>query len=203
VTVVYAPKSLSVPAQLMGEMFWPSDVRIVKRVPGANDGISVFVTSSFDGTLTVPQVEQQPQQTLQKNVDYDAAAWRAFDKKTPLHLEMPTAWSPGFTYDEFRSYRVKTTHGRRSPAAVAVVSTPSGGYWSIQALRWQDPPAIANPNSTQVLGGTKYMYFYQADHLHMVAWKRNGTLYWMINSLDNELSNDLMMGLATSFTPVK
>jgi LCP family protein required for cell wall assembly len=203
VTVVYAPKSLAVPAQLIGEMFWPSDVRIVDRVPGMRDGISVFVTSSFDGTITVPQAEQQPQQTLQTNQRYDAAAWRAFAKTTPLHLEMPTAWSPGFTYDQFRSYRVKTTHGRRSPAAVAVVSTPSGGYWSIQTLRWLDPPAIANPNATQVVDGTAYMLFYQADHLHMVAWKRNGTLYWIINSLDNELSNDLMMGLATSFKPVK
>jgi len=203
VTVVYAPKSLAIPAQLIGGMFWPSDVRLVDRAPGMSDGISVFVTSSFDGTITVPQAEQQPQQALQKNQDYDAAAWRTFAKKTPLHLEMPTAWSPGFTYDQFRSYGVKTTHGRHSPAAVAVVKTPSGGYWSIQTLRWLDPPAIANPNSTQVLDGTQYMLFYQADHLHMVAWKRDGTLYWVINTLDNELSNDLMMGLATSFKPVK
>jgi polyisoprenyl-teichoic acid--peptidoglycan teichoic acid transferase len=203
VTVVYAPKSLSVPAQMIGEMFWPSDVRIVKRQPGVSDGISVFVTSSFDGTIVVPKAEQQPQQTLQKNVSYDAASWQTLAKKTPLHLEMPTAWSPGFTYDQFRSYGVKTTHGRRSPAAVAVVSTPSGGYWSIQTLRWMDPPAIAHPNATQTIGGTAYMLFFQADHLHMVAWKRNGTLYWIINTLDNELSNDLMMGLATSFKPVK
>ena len=203
VTVVYAPKSLAVPAQLIGEMFWPSDVRLVDRVPGVSDGISVFVTSSFDGTITVPTEQQQPQQALEKNQRYDAAAWRTFAKKTPLHLEMPTAWSPGFTYDQFRAYGVKTTRGRRSPAAVAVVRTPSGGYWSIQALRWLNPPAIASPNSTQILGGTEYMLFYQADHLHMVAWKRNGTLYWIINSLDNELSNDLMMGLATSFKPAK
>jgi polyisoprenyl-teichoic acid--peptidoglycan teichoic acid transferase len=203
VTVVYAPKSLAVPAQLIGSMFWPSDVRIVDRTPGTKDGISVFVTSSFDGTITVPQAEQQPQQTLQTNQNYDAAAWRTFAGKTPLQLEMPTAWSPGFTYDQFRSYHLKTTHGRRSPATVAVVKTPSGGFWSIQTLRWLDPPAIDNPNSTQVLDGTAYMLFYQADHLHMVAWKRNGTLYWVVNTLDNELSNNLMMGLATSFKPVK
>jgi len=203
VTVVYAPKSLSAPAQLIAEMFWPSDVRLVDRAPGAADGIGVFVTSSFDGILAVPLDAPQPRQTLQKNQRYDAAAWKAFAAKTPLHLEMPTAWSPGFAYDEFRAYGVKTTEGRRSAAAVAVVSTPIGGYWSIQAMRWMDPPAIQNPNSTRVIAGQKYMLFYQADHLHMVAWKRNGTLYWVLNTLDNQLSNDLMMGLATSFKPVK
>ncbi len=203
VTIVYAPKSLSAPAQLIGEMFWPSDVRLVDRAPGVADGISVFVTSSFGGTLAVPQDAQQPQQTLQKDQRYDAAAWKAFAAKTPLHLEMPTAWSPGFTYDEFRAYGIKTTDGKRSAAAVAVVATPMGGYWSIQAMRWMDPPAIQNPNSTQVVAGQEYMLFYQADHLHMVAWKRHGTLYWVLNTLDNQLSNDLMMGLATSFKPVK
>jgi hypothetical protein len=86
---------------------------------------------------------------------------------------------------------------------VAVVATPTGGYWSIQTMRWMDPPAIQHPNSTQLIDGQKYMLFFQADHLHMVAWKRNGTLYWVLNTLDNELTNDLMMGLATSFKPVK
>jgi hypothetical protein len=47
------------------------------------------------------------------------------------------------------------------------------------------------------------MLFYQSDHLHMVAWKERGTLYWVLNTLDNQLSNDLMMGIAKSCTPVK
>ena len=203
VTVVYAPKSLSAPAQLVGDMFWPSDVRLVDRAPGVADGISVFVTSSFDGTLAVPKSAAQPEQTLQKNQNYDAESWKALDAKSPLHLEMPTAWSPGFTYDQFRAYGIENTEGKRTAATVAVVATPLGGYWSIQEMRWLDPPAIQNPNSTQTVAGQDYMLFYQADHLHMVAWKRNGTLFWVINTLDNQLSNDLMMGLATSFKPVK
>ena len=184
-------------------MFWPSDVRLLDRAPGVAEGISVFVASSFNGILTLPQDSQQPQQTLQKNQRYDAAAWTAFAPTTPLRLEMPTAWSPKFTYDQFRAYRIKTTKGKSSAAAVAVVHTHTGGYWDIQTLRWMDPPAIQNPNSTLVVAGQQYMLFYQADHLHMVAWKRHGTLYWVLNTLDNELSNDLMMGLATSFKPVK
>jgi hypothetical protein len=37
----------------------------------------------------------------------------------------------------------------------------------------------------------------------MVAWKRKNTLYWVQNSLHNDLSNDLMLGLATSFKRVQ
>jgi LCP family protein required for cell wall assembly len=203
VTAVYAPKSLQAQANAIGAMMWPSDVRIVKRTPGTSDGISVFVASSFDGTIEIPTAVMQQQQTLEKNQKVDWATWQQYDKKTPLKLEAPTAWSSGFTYDEWRNYSIETTDGKRSPASVAVVQTSQYGFWSIQAMRWQDPPAIQNPNSTQTIDGRKFMLFYQGDHLHMVAWKEHGTLYWVLNTLDNQLSNDLMLGLAASCEPVK
>jgi LCP family protein required for cell wall assembly len=203
VTAVYAPKSLEAHAKLIGEMLWPSDVRFVERAPGANDGISVFVASSFDGTLELPEEDAAAQQTLEEGQKYDWATWQATDAKTPLKLQAPTAWSAGMVYDEFRNYSIETTEGKRSAASVAVVRTPLSAYWSIQAMRWQDPPAIENPDSTESVRGRKYLLFYQGNHLHMVAWRQHGTLYWVLNTLDNELSNDFMMGIATSCRPVK
>jgi LCP family protein required for cell wall assembly len=203
VTAVYAPKSLETQAKQIGAMLWPSDVRIVARAPGSADGITVFVASSFDGTIEVPQNAVQVHQTLEKNQKVEWSSWQELDKRTPLRLEAPTAWSSGFTYDQFRNYSVETTEGKRTAASVAVVQTSQYGYWSVQAMRWTDPPAIQNPNSTQTIAGRKYLLFYQGDHLHMIAWKEHGTLYWIINTLDNQLSNDLMMGLATSCKPVK
>jgi hypothetical protein len=202
VTAVYAPKDLQAQAKAIAAMLWPSDVRIVKRTPGSNDGISVFVASSFDGTIEIPQEVVQQQQTLVKNQKVDWATWQQYDQKTPLRLEAPTAWSSGFTYDEWRNYSLETTGGKHSAASVAVVQTSQYGFWSIQAMRWQDPPAIQNPNTTQTIGGRKFMLFYQGDHLHMVAWREHGTLYWVLNTLDNQLPNDLMLGLAASCKPV-
>ena len=203
VTAVYATRSLESQAKTIAAMMWPSDVRIVERTPGTSDGISVFVASSFDGTIEVPQEVVQEQQTLEKNQKADWASWQEFDKQTPLRLEAPTAWSSGFTYDQWRNYSIETTEGKHSAASVAVVQTSQYGYWSIQAMRWQDPPAIKNPDSKQTIGGRKFMLFYQGDHLHMVAWKEHATLYWVLNTLDNQLSNDLMLGLAASCKPVK
>jgi LCP family protein required for cell wall assembly len=203
VTAVYAPKNLEAQAKAIAAMMWPSDVRIVKRVPGSLDGISVFVASSFDGAIVVSEEVVQEQQTLDKNQKVDWATWQEYDKQTPLKLEAPTAWSSGFTYDQWRNYSIETTDGKHSAASVAVVQTSQYGYWSIQAMRWQDPPAIQNPSGTQTIGGRKFMLFYQGDHLHMVAWKERGTLYWVLNTLDNQLSNDLMLGLAASCKPVK
>ncbi len=202
VTAVYAPKDLQAQAKAIAAMLWPSDVRIVKRTPGSVDGISVFVASSFDGTIEIPLEVVQQQQTLEKNQKVDWTTWQQYDQQTPLRLEAPTAWSYGFTYDEWRNYSLETTEGKHSAASVAVVRTSQYGFWSIQAMRWRDPPAIQNPNTTQTIGGRKFMLFYQSDHLHMVAWREHGTLYWVLNTLDNQLSNDLMLGLAASCKPV-
>jgi len=203
VTAIYAPERLAAQAKLIGELLSPADVRIVERAPGTYDGISVFVASSFDGVIDVPEEQVQAQLKLEKNQKYNWETWRSVDQETPLRLQAPTAWLPGMTYDEFRNYFIETTKGKRSSASVAVIRTPLSGYWSIQAMRWQNPPAIANPGATRTIRGRKYMLFYQGDHLHMVAWKERGTLYWVLNTLDNELSNDVMMGIATSCKPVK
>ncbi|MFA4965283.1 MAG: LCP family protein, partial [Thermoleophilia bacterium] len=202
VTLVYAPPGLATQAEELAAMFTPSDVVLVDRAPGGSGGISVFVTSSFGGTLILPEKTVEPQQTLEQDVRYDAAAWAESATKTPLPLEMPTAWSPGFSYDEFRTYRIKTPTGT-SAAAVAVARTPSGGYWSIQTLHWARPPAITDPDAAKTVKGTKYLLFYEGDRLHMVAWSRNGTLYWVLNTLDDEISSDVLLGLATSFAPVE
>ena len=49
----------------------------------------------------------------------------------------------------------------------------------------------------------RYLQFYNGDQLHMVAWQIRRHLIWVSNTLDNEISNDAMMALATSFTRVK
>jgi LCP family protein required for cell wall assembly len=203
VTGVYTTKGMETQAKVIAAMLHPSEVHIVERTRGLKDGVTVFVASSFDGTIDVPEEVVQEQQTLEKNVKSDWTTWQEYDAQTPLKLQAPTAWSYGFSYDQWRNYSIETTEGKKSAASVAVVRTSQYGYWSIQAMRWQNPPAIQNPDSTQTIKGRKYMLFYQGGDLHMAAWKERGTLYWVLNTLDNQLSNDLMLGLATSCKPVK
>jgi hypothetical protein len=203
VTGVYASEGLESQARAIAAMLAPSDVRIVPRTQGTSEGVTVFVASSFDGTLEIPEEAVEAQQTLVPDQEVEWATWQGFDAETPLRLQAPTAWSSGFTYDQFRDYTITTTEGKNSRAFVAVVRTAQSGYWSIQAMRWMDPPAIRNPSARQRIGGRTYLLFYQGEQLHMVAWKERGTLYWVLNTLDNQLSNELLMGLATSCKPVK
>ena len=203
VTAVYAPPDLEAQAQAVADLLQPAEVRVVGRGPLAVDGLTVYVASSFDGTVAPPAGDESPAQVLLDGQDYEADAWAQWDLETPVRLERPRAWVPGFVYEQFRAYKVPTTDGRQRAAAVAVVRTPAGGYWTIQAMRWLDPPAVARPTTVKRVGGRRLLLFYQGSRLERVAWKRHGTLYWVQNTLDLELSNEVMLGLAASFTPAR
>jgi polyisoprenyl-teichoic acid--peptidoglycan teichoic acid transferase len=153
-TAVYAPKGLRTQATLLGEMLWPADVRVVRRAPGVGDGITVFLGSSFHGAIVVPRGDGRGSGgSLLADGRVGWAAWRALDRKSPLRLQAPTAWASGSTWIQFRRYTLKDTSGRRLAAAVAVAETQQCGYWSVQAMRWTDPPAVKDPTATQTIGG--------------------------------------------------
>ena len=115
---------------------------------------------------------------------------------------MPAVWSASLSYEQFRSYHVKVgSHHVR--AAVVVGTTPQGGYWDIQALKWTDPPILADPDAVKTIDGRSYSLYYDDASLHLVAWRRGGTVYWLSNTLDDELPNSLMLALATSCSLVR
>ena len=199
-TIIYAPPDLASHARTLSTMFSPAEVRTVDRAPGTADGISIFLGSSFDGAIDQPaQSGAQQEKTILHDQPYDVASWQAADARTDLNLQMPLDWAPGLGYEELRTYDLAKPDGTRVPAMVAVGTTPSGGYFDIQVMRWTYPPAIAHPSGTQTIKRVKYLLFYQGADLHMVAWHKGPNTYWVMNSFDNELSNELMMALATSF----
>ena len=125
------------------------------------------------------------------------AAWRALQHSSRLPLFMPARLPGGLGYDQFRAYRVPTGSGEAA-AAVAVGTSPLGGYWDVQAIAWTSAPILASPDTTVTRGGRSYSLYYDGARLHMVAWHVGRVAYWVVNTLDDELSNPTMLALATS-----
>ena len=107
----------------------------------------------------------------------------------------------GADYDQYRAYAVTTTSGGRAAAAV-VTGTCGWGYWGVQAMRWSDPPAVADPNRELHADGRTYLLFTQSGRLHLVAWRENGAVYWVVNTLSNDVPDAVLLGLARSCQPV-
>ena len=202
-TLIYATQAYVGNARKIATMLPPSRVVTVARAPGVQGGVAVVLGASYSGTLVLPQ-KAAAGPTVLTHVSQDTAQWQQISHTTKLVLRMPTSWLPGYSYDwaMSRAYTIPTGHGNRG-AAVVVGTTTSGGYWHIEETRWTDPPAVASPDVARTVKGVRYLQFYNGTQLHMVAWKTGGTLIWVSNTLDNEISNDAMMALATSFVRVK
>ena len=201
-TVSASSAGVSVARGLAG-LLAPAQLKLAAGQSVATGHVFVTVGSSFSGQLAVPAASPSGQspQAVVSNAPHDAAQWQALRHQTPIALAMPTAWSPGLGYDQFRAYRCKTGHGT-VPAAVVVGTTPQGGYWDVQALRWTNPPILASPDTIKTIGAHSYSLYYDGAKLRMVAWRVGGTAYWVSNTLDEELSNPLMLALATSCAAV-
>jgi LCP family protein required for cell wall assembly len=202
-TLIYATQGFAGNARGIAAMLPPSRVVTVPRAPGVQTGVTVVLGAAYTGALVLPQ-KTPAGPAIVYHSPQDAAQWSQLAQKTRVKVRMPTAWVPGYSYDwaMSRTYTIPSGHGNAA-AMVVVGTTTSGGNWHIEETRWTDPPAIASPDSVRTISGVRYLKFYNGTQLHMVAWKTAGNLYWISNTLDNELGNDTMMALATSFTRVK
>jgi LCP family protein required for cell wall assembly len=200
-TLTCDPASLTV-ARRLAVLLAPAHVQqLGSSAPSGR--VTVTVGSSFSGRLASPQsASTSTSQLGLSKTTYDLGEWQALRRQSGLTLFAPTVWSASLGYDQFRAYRV-TVGSHHVRAAVVVGTTPQGGFWDIQALKWTDPPILADPDAVRTIGGRSYSLYYDDANLHLVAWRQGGTVYWVSNTLDDELSNSLMLALATSCSPVQ
>ena len=166
--------------------------------------ITVTLGSGFTGRLAPTSTPGSGQRAsiAAGASPHDASQWRALQRQTSLTLLAPSSWSASLGYDQFRAYTARTPSGS-AKAAVVVGTTPQGGYWDVQAIAWSDPPILASPDATRKIAGRSYLLFYDGAKLRMVAWREGKTSYWVSNTLDEELTNRVVLALATSSVPVR
>ena len=204
-SVVYSSSGLAPQADRVARLLKGAPVKVVPRGPGVYDGITVIVGSSFSGTVVTPESTSTatPAPTLVYHTRPSLPEWRALARQTHMRLYMPTTWASEYGFAQFRAYTTPKGRGGKAAAAVVVGTTPQGGYFDIQELRWASPPATARPDQQRTIGGRKYLLFYNGKKLHMVAWRIRASTYWVNNTLDDQIPNSTLLAIATSFTRVR
>jgi LCP family protein required for cell wall assembly len=102
-----------------------------------------------------------------------------------------------------RSYELRDQVNRLHHAYVIVWQQNTlGGYYDFEGSDWKKPPLISHPSETRQIGNTEYMIFADGSHIHTVAWRRGEVLYWLTNTLLEDLSNEQMLAVARSARPL-
>jgi hypothetical protein len=92
-------------------------------------------------------------------------------------------------------------HGYNSLYATFQMPGISGAWWGIQETGFADAPILQNPPTTRRLDDRTYRFYFNGPHLHMVAFAYRDRVYWVINTLLDDLTNPEMVAIARSMKP--
>lgn len=118
----------------------------------------------------------------------------------PLYPSLQTGPA---TQEMVRAYPLRNQQNIKHHAYVVVFKeNDDGGYYDFEGMDWTNPPLFANAR-VQVIGGRSYELVDDGSHIHVIGWRESGALYWVTNTLLEELSNAQMLALAKSAQPLK
>jgi LCP family protein required for cell wall assembly len=182
---------------------------IVPSVASLANGAMVVAAlgQTFDGTLPpiVPKVEvptvQPPRVTT--NPGLTSANLRGLQSRFPFRLEVPSRVASSSSLSSeypLRVYRIAS--GQTALRMTFYLPGYLDSYWSVEETAFTDAPILDETHYTQRIGGRTFDFYYQGGvHLHMVVLNENGVSYWVINTLDNMLSNETMKAIAKGLEP--
>jgi LCP family protein required for cell wall assembly len=77
----------------------------------------------------------------------------------------------------------------------------AGGWYGLEGTSWTDPPLFDHAD-TRYHGGRAYLEVGNGHHIQDIGWIDHGILYWINNTLFDDLSNAQMVALAESARPI-
>lgn len=122
----------------------------------------------------------------------------------PLKVLYPSVQTAVSEVQPTRAYDLRDKGQRLRHAYVVVWKENTlGGYYDFEGTDWPHPPIVAHPNEQRKIGHTTYMLFDDGSHIHVIAWREGKMLYWITNTLLEDLSNEQMLAIARSAKPLR
>jgi len=126
-------------------------------------------------------------------------------KKVPFKLEVPTVIEESSEPDTLpgdvpvRLYTIDKGY-----KAVTLVYHTGGlnEFWDIEETNWPDPPILGDKSFQHDLNGREFQEYWNGPHLHMIVLNANGASYWVVNTLQDDLSNTTMIAIAKGLKPM-
>ncbi len=120
----------------------------------------------------------------------------------PFRVLYPALQSGQGEQQTVRAYTLDDQQGKLHHAYVVVwEQNPIGGYYDFEGTDWLNPPLFGHARS-QVIHGVTYRIVDDGAHIHVIGWRSGDVLYWLTNTLLEELSNTQMFALAKSAQPL-
>ncbi len=123
--------------------------------------------------------------------------------QVPFEVLYPTLQTSQSEQQQVRPYALADQQGHVHHAYVVVWrQNINGGYYDFEGSDWLNPPLFAHAR-VQSIDGRQYRMVDDGAHIHVIGWRSHNVLYWLTNTLLEELSNAQMIQLAKSAQPLR
>ena len=165
----------------------------------------VAVGTSFPGKLVVPHRVKLPPKLppqLSPGASMTVPLLRGVDRRVHFPVLAP--------YRVAQYAQISSPLGRRifkplkgKHELVLTFVQPDGiQHWQIEESDWTSPPILANPTGQFYFHHQKFLLYSTGGAIQMVALRTPKAVYWVTNTILNQLSNSTMIAIARSLKPV-
>jgi hypothetical protein len=101
-----------------------------------------------------------------------------------------------------RKYWIHDQHGKpySSYRLTLALNPLLGEYYGVEGTTWQKPPLLNSPTFTRSVNGKQLLVYANGGKVSVVAWRTAQGVYWVSNTLTDNLSNQQMLAIAASLT---
>jgi LCP family protein required for cell wall assembly len=98
-----------------------------------------------------------------------------------------------------RSYEIfDRNHNRYRAYRIVLYAGEVGQYYGVQGTTWKAAPILDNPTDEVRMRGRTYKRYFDGRRIRLISWETPKAVYWVSNSLTQELTNKQMMDIARS-----
>jgi LCP family protein required for cell wall assembly len=129
----------------------------------------------------------------------------AFQATFPVYYPSAQLASGGYATDNpTRVYKIATRVPGKKYAAYRLVifAGINGEYYGIQGTKWQNAPILKEAHHFVKRGGRTLLVYPAGKSYRLVAWRTPNAVYWVSNTLSQNLSNRQMLDIASSLKRV-
>jgi LCP family protein required for cell wall assembly len=122
----------------------------------------------------------------------------------PMYFPTVKTTFGSYVGTEPRVYKLKDYDKQQHDAyRMVVYNGMDGEYYGIQGMTWRDPPILDDPSTTIVRNGRRLRVYKDGDRVRMIAWRTSRAVYWVSNTLTQQLTTSQMLAIASSLKRFK
>ena len=167
----------------------------------------VVLGTSFSGEVENPQahvVPVAPPEPPAVRTDPGATltSLQEVRSKVPFPIMVPHVLESSSRLSELEPVRVFKPVPYRHELVLTFVTGAGNVYWNVIETNWTSAPILRRPTDHATRDGRHFSLYTTGGHIHMVTLRVGGRSYWVVNTLEDELSNETMIAIARGLEPL-